>query len=122
MDYTGTGNTLNVRSPQVLKLIMDSLRYWVLEMHVDASASTWPRRLRANCMRWIACPRSSTSLIRPGNLASQVDRRAVGRGRRAAIRWDAFRRSGPNGTAAIAMSREATGKATAGNSPSSRTG
>ncbi|HEY0759051.1 MAG TPA: glycogen debranching protein GlgX [Acidisarcina sp.] len=35
MDYTGTGNTLNVRNPQVLKLIMDSLRYWVLEMHVD---------------------------------------------------------------------------------------
>ena len=35
LDYTGTGNTLNVRHPQVLKLIMDSLRYWVLEMHVD---------------------------------------------------------------------------------------
>jgi isoamylase len=35
MDFTGTGNTLNVRHPQVLQLIMDSLRYWVLEMHVD---------------------------------------------------------------------------------------
>src|SRR5947209_20453845 len=35
MDYTGTGNSLNVRHPQVLKLIMDSLRYWTLEMHVD---------------------------------------------------------------------------------------
>ena len=35
MDYTGTGNTLNVRHPQVLKLLMDSLRYWVIEMHVD---------------------------------------------------------------------------------------
>lgn len=35
MDYTGTGNTLNVMMPTVLKLIMDSLRYWVLEMHVD---------------------------------------------------------------------------------------
>ncbi|HEX7362960.1 MAG TPA: glycogen debranching protein GlgX [Bryobacteraceae bacterium] len=35
MDYTGTGNTLNMRHPQVLKLVMDSLRYWVLEMHVD---------------------------------------------------------------------------------------
>jgi len=34
-DYTGTGNTLNVRHPQVLKLVMDSLRYWVQEMHVD---------------------------------------------------------------------------------------
>jgi glycogen operon protein len=34
-DYTGTGNTLDVRSPHVLQLIMDSLRYWVTEMHVD---------------------------------------------------------------------------------------
>ena len=34
-DTTGTGNTLNVRSPQVLALIMDSLRYWASEMHVD---------------------------------------------------------------------------------------
>jgi isoamylase len=35
MDYTGTGNTLNMTKPMVLKLIMDSLRYWVLEMHID---------------------------------------------------------------------------------------
>ena len=35
MDFTGCGNSLNVRHPQVLKLIMDSLRYWVQEMHVD---------------------------------------------------------------------------------------
>jgi isoamylase len=35
LDYTGTGNTLNVRHPHVLQLIMDSLRYWILEMHVD---------------------------------------------------------------------------------------
>ncbi|MBV8867181.1 MAG: glycogen debranching protein GlgX [Acidobacteriaceae bacterium] len=35
MDYTGTGNTLNMRQPQVLKMVMDSLRYWVLDMHVD---------------------------------------------------------------------------------------
>ncbi|TML90123.1 MAG: glycogen debranching protein GlgX [Actinobacteria bacterium] len=35
VDYTGTGNTLNARHPEVLRLIMDSLRYWVTEMHVD---------------------------------------------------------------------------------------
>jgi isoamylase len=35
MNYTGTGNSLNAQHPQVLKLIMDSLRYWVTEMHVD---------------------------------------------------------------------------------------
>jgi isoamylase len=34
-DYTGTGNSLNVRHPHSLQLIMDSLRYWVTEMHVD---------------------------------------------------------------------------------------
>ena len=51
MDYTGTGNTLNVRHPQVLKMIMDSLRYWVTEMHVDGFrfdlASTLARELHA---------------------------------------------------------------------------
>ncbi|HEX2904022.1 MAG TPA: glycogen debranching protein GlgX [Jatrophihabitans sp.] len=35
MDYTGTGNSLNVRHPHSLQLIMDSLRYWVTDMHVD---------------------------------------------------------------------------------------
>jgi glycogen operon protein len=35
MDYTGTGNTLNMRHPHVLQLVLDSLRYWVQEMHVD---------------------------------------------------------------------------------------
>jgi isoamylase len=49
MDFTGTGNSLNVQNPQVLKLIMDSLRYWVLEMHVDGFrfdlASTLAREL-----------------------------------------------------------------------------
>ncbi len=35
MDYTGCGNSLNMRNPHVLQLIMDSLRYWIVEMHVD---------------------------------------------------------------------------------------
>jgi isoamylase len=49
VDYTGTGNTLNGRHPQVLTLIMDSLRYWAREMHVDGFrfdlASTLARQL-----------------------------------------------------------------------------
>src|SRR6202044_1184774 len=49
VDYTGTGNTLNVHHPQTLRLIMDSLRYWVSEMHVDGFrfdlASTLARSL-----------------------------------------------------------------------------
>jgi isoamylase len=49
MDYTGTGNTLNMRNPYVLQLVMDSLRYWAEEMHVDGFrfdlASTLARTL-----------------------------------------------------------------------------
>jgi glycogen operon protein len=51
LDFTGTGNSLNVRHPHVLQLIMDSLRYWVTEMHVDGFrfdlASTLARELYA---------------------------------------------------------------------------
>ncbi len=50
-DFTGCGNTLNMRHPRVLQLIMDSLRYWVLEMHVDGFrfdlASALARELHA---------------------------------------------------------------------------
>ncbi len=48
-DFTGTGNSLNMMHPRVLQMIMDSLRYWVLEMHVDGFrfdlASTLAREL-----------------------------------------------------------------------------
>jgi glycogen operon protein len=51
MDYTGCGNTLNVTHPRTLQLIMDSLRYWVTEMHVDGFrfdlASALARELHA---------------------------------------------------------------------------
>jgi len=51
VDYTGCGNTLNMRHPRVLQLIMDSLRYWVTEMHVDGFrfdlASALARELHA---------------------------------------------------------------------------
>src|SRR5690606_2819283 len=50
-DFTGTGNTLNMQSPAVLRLMMDSLRYWVEEMHVDGFrfdlASALARELHA---------------------------------------------------------------------------
>jgi glycogen operon protein len=49
MDFTGCGNTLNMQHPKVLQLIMDSLRYWVTEMHIDGFrfdlASTLAREL-----------------------------------------------------------------------------
>ncbi|MGE5295222.1 MAG: glycogen debranching protein GlgX [Solirubrobacterales bacterium] len=50
MDYTGTGNSLNMRHPHVLQLIMDSLRYWIVDMHVDGFrfdlAATLARELK----------------------------------------------------------------------------
>ncbi len=50
-DYTGTGNSLNMTHPRVLQLIMDSMRYWVLDMHVDGFrfdlAATLARELHA---------------------------------------------------------------------------
>ncbi|HVX14945.1 MAG TPA: glycogen debranching protein GlgX [Pirellulales bacterium] len=49
MDFTGCGNTFNMRNPRVLQLIMDSLRYWITDMHVDGFrfdlASTLAREL-----------------------------------------------------------------------------
>jgi isoamylase len=81
MDYTGTGNTLNVMNPQVLKLVMDSLRYWVTEMHVDGFrfdlASTLARELHAVS--------KAVELLRhhspgPHHRRCEADRRAVGRG------------------------------------------
>ncbi len=51
MDYTGCGNTLDMTHPNVLRMVMDSLRYWVLEMHVDGFrfdlASALARELHA---------------------------------------------------------------------------
>jgi hypothetical protein len=80
MDYTGTGNSLNVRSPQSLQLIMDSLRYWVTEMHVDGFrfdlASTLAREFydvdRLSTFFEVV---QQDPVVGPG----QADRRAVGR-------------------------------------------
>ena len=82
MDYTGTGNSLNMRHPHVLQLIMDSLRYWVLEMHVDGFrfdlAATLARELhdvdRLSAFFDII---QQDPVISPG----EADRRAVGRRR-----------------------------------------
>src|SRR6202008_496867 len=49
MDYTGTGNSINMHDPDVLELLMDSLRYWIVDMHVGGfrfdPASTLARGL-----------------------------------------------------------------------------
>ena len=103
MDFTGTGNTLNMQHPRVLQLIMDSLRYWVQEMHVDGFrfdlASALARELfevdrlavvlRQRSTRTRCCRRSSSSPS-PGMSA------------RAATRSATFRRAGTSGTTSTA--------------------
>ena len=83
MDYTGTGNTLDATHPHVLQLIMDSLRYWVMEMHVDGFrfdlASTLAREAK-RCERILGVFRRDPP--GPGVESGQAHRRAVGRGRR----------------------------------------
>jgi isoamylase len=78
MDTTGTGNTLNVAHPQVLQMVMDSLRYWVQEMHVDgfrfdlASTLAASPGVRAALLLLRRDPAGSRSCQR------EADRRAVG--------------------------------------------
>ena len=79
MDYTGTGNSLNVRHPHSLQLIMDSLRYWVTEMHVDGfrfdlASDAGPRVLRRRPARDVLRARAAG----PGRQPGEADRRAVG--------------------------------------------
>ncbi len=83
-NYTGTGNSMNTTHASVLQLIMDSLRYWVQEMHVDGFrfdlASTLAREI-ASRGRWLVVLRRHPA--GSGAQPRQVDRRALGRrGRR----------------------------------------
>ena len=99
MDYTGTGNSLNMRNPHVLQLIMDSLRYWILEMHVDGFrfdlAATLARELHD-----VDRLSAFFDLVQQDPVVSQVKLIAepwdVEKG---AIRWEIFPRSGASGTA-----------------------
>jgi len=77
-DTTGTGNSLLMRSPHVLQLIMDSLRYWVLDMHVDGFrfdlAATLARQFPGGQAVGVLRHHPAGSGDHPG----QADRRAVG--------------------------------------------
>jgi len=64
LDYTGTGNSLNMLHPRVLQLIMDSLRYWVLEMHVDGFRFDLAATLARGLHDRIGCQPSSTLFTR----------------------------------------------------------
>ena len=98
MDFTGCGNTFNMTNPRVLQLIMDSLRYWITEMHVDGFrfdlASTLARELYDVNKLGVLRHHPPGS----GHFASQADSRALGPRRRAAIRSEIFLSCGANGT------------------------
>ena len=123
MDYTGTGNTLNMRHPQVLKLVMDSLRYWVLDMHVDGFrfdlASALARELHD-----VDRLSAFFDVINqdPVLSQSQADRRALGCGRGRLSGRAISRHCGRNGMANIATWSAATGRATTASLRSSGTG
>ena len=122
MDFTGTGNSLNVVHPSVLRLIMDSLRYWVTECHVDGFrfdlASALARELydvdRLSAFFDVDPPG-------PDPLPGQADRRAVGRRARAATRSATSPSCGRSGTGSTAT-RCATSGAARPTAASSRAG
>ena len=122
LDFTGTGNSLNMRHPHVLQLIMDSLRYWVtrdarrrlpLRPRVDAG----PRAVRGRPAVGVLRPRPAGS----GGLAGEADRRAVGhrRGRLPGRQLPAAVVA--SGTAGTATRSATSGAASPRRSPSSAT-
>ena len=122
VDYTGTGNTLNVRHPHVLQLLMDSLRYWVLEMHVDGFRFD----LAATLARHPPRGGPALGLLRPdpagpGDQPGEADRRAVGRRRGRLPGRELPARCGRSGTAATGTACATTGGARSRPSPSSPT-
>ena len=114
MDFTGTGNSLNVVHPSVLRLIMDSLRYWVIECHVDGFRFDLASRAGARALR----RRPPVGVLRrhppgPDPLPGQADRRAVGRRARAATRSATSPCCGRSGTGSTATRCATSGAAQA---------
>ena len=114
-DFTGTGNSLNMLHPRTIQLVMDSLRYWVNEMHVDG-------------FRFDLAPVLARELYDVDKLSAffdimqqdpmlarrEADRRAVGRGARAATRWATSPCAGRSGTASTATPCATSGAARRG--------
>jgi isoamylase len=112
MDYTGCGNTLNMRNPRALQLIMDSLRYWVVEMRVDGFrfdlASALARELHEvdRLAAFFDVIHQDPVLSRTKLIAEPWD---LGEGG-----WATSRPAGPNGTASTATAFAVSGAGTAG--------
>ena len=99
-DITGCGNTLDLRHPRVLQMVIDSLRYWVEEMHVDGFRFDLATALAREDDGYERDAAFLKAIAQDPVLSRvQADRGAVGRRRRAAIRSAASRRAGRSGTA-----------------------
>ena len=122
-DYTGTGNTLNMMHPRVLQLIMDSLRYWVLEMHVDGFRFDLAAAL-ARELHDVDRLGAFFDIIHqdPVLSRSQADRGTLGSRAKAAIRSAISRLAGRSGTGATATVSAAIGRAMMAPSAISPTG
>ena len=122
LDYTGTGNSLNILHPRAMGLVTDSLRYWVTDMHVDGFrfdlAPVLVRGVRG---------RSAQRLLRDNPAGSralegQAHRRALGRQSRRLSAGAVPHRAGRSGTGPSGTACAASGGATPGRSPSWRPG
>ena len=114
MDYTGTGNSLNMRHPHTLQLVMDSLRYWV---HGDARRRL-PLRPGLHPGPGPARGRPAVGLLRPhpagpGGEPGEAHRRTVGRRRGRLPGRQLPARCGRSGTASTATSSGTSGGARA---------
>ena len=89
-NHSGTGNTLNFSQPHVRKMVMDSLRYWKNEMHIDGFRFDLASVFQPQC-RWITelgrCSHIQRNRRRPGVGSIGFDRRTLGRGLLPAGTW-----------------------------------
>ena len=121
-DFTGTGNSLNMQHPRTIQLIMDSLRYWVTDMHIDGFRFDLAPVLARSSTTSTSCPRSSTSFIRIQRSRTSSSSPSPGTSDPVDIRSATFQFAGPSGTANIATPFGITGAATAVRFPISRRG
>ena len=118
--FTGCGNTFNMQIPRVLQLIMDSLRYWVIEMHVDGFrfdlASTLARELHAvdKLGAFFDIIHQDPVLSQVKLIAEPWDLGEVG------IRSATSRSVGPSGTESTAIASVVSGRGTAASSTNLR--
>jgi pullulanase/glycogen debranching enzyme len=125
VDYTGTGNTLNFAHPQVLRLIMDSLRYWATELGVDGFrfdlASAIGRDLvERDTLDLDTADWTQTFFDRRSAFFDAIAQDPVLARVKRASSSATTRRAGPSGTAATATRGATSGAAPAASSPTSR--